>query len=191
MSNPNQGDWNKPTKALGFLRGTKDDILTFEADDEQQLTLHVDSAFAVHSEMKSQTGATFTLGKGSINSSSTKQKVNARSSTEAELIGIDYKLSMIILTKWFTEAQGHKVTLNVVYQDNTNTIKLAQNGKTSSGKRTHHFDIKCFYITDLIGRNEIMVEYCPTEDMVADYMTKPLTGTKFHKLRTIIMNYKD
>jgi hypothetical protein len=32
---------------------------------------------------------------------------------------------------------------------------------------TRHFHIKCFYITDLINRNEIQIKYCPTEDMIA------------------------
>jgi hypothetical protein len=36
--------------------------------------------------------------------------------------------------------------------------------------------IKYFYITDLIERKEIEVKYCPTDYMVADYMTKPITG---------------
>jgi hypothetical protein len=62
------------------------------------------------------------------------------------------------------------------------------NGKSSTGKRTRHLDIKYFYITDLIERKEINVEYCPTESMVADYMTKPMTGAKFNKFRRIIMN---
>ena len=30
-----------------------------------------------------------------------------------------------------------------------------------------------FYVTDLIEKDEVDIEYCATEDMVADYMTKP------------------
>jgi hypothetical protein len=41
------------------------------------------------------------------------------------------------------------VKLNIIYQDNTSTMKLERNGKESSGKRTRHFDIKYFYVTDL------------------------------------------
>jgi hypothetical protein len=56
------------------------------------------------------------------------------------------------------------------------------NGKASSRKRTRYFNIKYFYIAELIERKEIMMLYCPKESMVADYMMKPLTGAKFHKL---------
>ena len=49
-------------------------------------------------------------------------------------------------------------------------------------------DIKLFYITDLIDREEVQVRYCPTDDMIADYMSKPLVGAKFEKFRDLIMN---
>ena len=47
-------------------------------------------------------------------------------------------------------------------------MKLQKNGKIISGKRTRHFDIKLFYITDLISRDEITVVYCQNDDMIAD-----------------------
>ena len=56
------------------------------------------------------------------------------------------------------------------------------------GKRTRHFNFKYFYITDLIQRGEIQIEYCPTDAMIADYLTKPLVGAKFTYLRNKIMN---
>ena len=104
------------------------------------------------------------------------------------LIALDDIISKVLWTKRFVESQGFKVLLNVVYQDNTSTIKLAENGKASSGKRTRHFDIKYFYITDLIARDEVKIKHCPTEDMEADYMSKPTVGKKFSKFREIIMN---
>ena len=84
--------------------------------------------------------------------------------------------------------QDFKVKLNIIYQDNTSTMKLQNNGKLSAGKRTRHFDIKLFYISDLISRDEVEVRYCPTNDMIADYMTKPLVGTKLKRFRDLIMN---
>ena len=67
-------------------------------------------------------------------------------------------------------------------------MKLEANGKASSGKRTRHFNIKLFYITDLIKQKEVEIQYCPTDSMTGDYMTKPLTGAKFIKFRSQIMN---
>ena len=54
---PNQGDWKKLMKMLGFLMETLDDVLMLEADDTQTLTWHIDVAFAMHEDMKSHTGS--------------------------------------------------------------------------------------------------------------------------------------
>jgi hypothetical protein len=48
------------------------------------------------------------LGKGSMQSISTEQKVNSRSSTEAELISMDDVLSKVQWTKLFMQEQGHE-----------------------------------------------------------------------------------
>ena len=66
-------------------------------------------------------------------------------------------------------------------------MKLEANGKASLSKHTRHLEIKYFYITDLIQRNEVFIECCPTHAMIADYMTKPLTGAKFFHFRDYIM----
>ena len=111
----------------------------------------------------------------------------SRSSTEAELVGVDDVISKILWSKLFIEAQGFQVKTALIYRDNTSSMKLEQNGKSSSGKRTRHFHIKYFYITDLINRNEVQIEYCPTDAMVADYTTKPLVGTKFINFQNWIL----
>jgi hypothetical protein len=188
VKQPNEGDWKKLLKVMGYLKGTRELVLTLEADDCQTLTWYVDAAFAVHHDMKSQTGAVFTLRKGSVISDALKQKVNSRSSTESELIGVDDEVGKVLWTKRFLEWQEFKVRLNLVCQDNTSSMKLENNGKASSGKRTRHFHIKWFYVTDLIKRKELSVVYCHTDDMIGDFMTKPLVGAKFYKFRDLIMN---
>jgi hypothetical protein len=184
----NEGDWTKPLRVLGFLKGTIDDVLKLEADDTNTLTWYIDTAFAVQKDMKSHTGAMFTMGKGAIIGSSMKQKVNSRSSTESELIGVDDKISTVLWTKRFLEWQEFMVKLNIIYQDNTSTIKLERKGKESSGNRTRHFDIKEFYGTDLISRDEVEIEYCNTDEMLADYNTKPVVGRNFSLFRDRYIN---
>ena len=97
-------------------------------------------------------------------------------------------IAKIMKVKKFLEKQRFKVKVNRIFQDNTNTMNLQMNGKLSSGKRTRHFDIKLFYITDLISRDEVEVRYCPTDEMIGDYMSKPLVGATFLKFRDLIMN---
>ena len=84
-------------------------------------------------------------------------------------------------------AQGYGIVENLLLQDNKSLILLEQNGKSSSGKRTRHINIRYFFITDWVNMKEISIEWCPTKDMVADFMTKSLQGSHFKRLRDIIM----
>jgi hypothetical protein len=70
----------------------------------------------------------------------------------------------------------------VVKEDNRSTILLMKNGKLSSGKRTKHLDIRYFYIKDLIERGIIKEEHCMSDNMIADFFTKPLQGKRFQIL---------
>lgn len=81
VKDPNHQDWMKLVKLINYLKATKDEIVKMSADDTQTIKWYVDSSFAVHKDMRSHTGAIMTLGTGAIISDSTKQKVNARSST--------------------------------------------------------------------------------------------------------------
>jgi hypothetical protein len=110
---------------IRFLKCTKKDVLTLKADNSHVIKWHVDAAFAVHDDFKSHTGATMSLGSGAVTTGSTKQKVNTRSSTEAELIGLDDYISKVMRTRHFLDAQGYNVEDNIIYQDNCSTIQLA------------------------------------------------------------------
>ncbi len=182
---PNLNDWKKMMRLLRYINGTRNDKLILSADDLHVLKHYIDTSFAVHEDFKSHSGAGTTLGRGFPITGSRKQKLNTRSSTEAELVGDDDFATMILWTKLFMEAQGYEIKENILYQDNKSTILLAKNGKRSSSKRTRAINIRYFFLTDQIEKGNLTVEYCPTEGMVADYMTKPLQGKLWlaHKKR--------
>ena len=97
---------------------------------------------------------------------------------------------MILWTQLFLEAQGWIITKNIIYQDNKSAILLETNGKKSSGKRTRAINIRYFFITDHVEKGTVSIEYCPTDLMIGDYMTKPNQGRKFITFRKSIMNHK-
>ena len=183
-------DWSKLIRLLRFLYKTKDDVLELSIDNLSIIKWYVDAAFAVHGDMRSHTGAMMTLGKGAIQAISTKQKLNTRSSTEAEIVGGDDTLAQVMWTKKFVEAQGYPITQNIMYRDNQSAMKIEENGRSSVGKRSRHLDIRFFFITDLINKKEVQIEYCPTDHLVGDYMTKPLVGSKFREFRAQVMGWK-
>ncbi len=164
---------------LQFLRATKDDYLTLSANSLHNVRWWVDASYAVHPDMRSHTGGALSLGRGVIYGTSRRQRLNTKSSTEAELVGADDVLPQMLWTLYFLEAQGYKIDNNILYQDNKSSILLETNGRGSSGKRTRHINVRYFFIRDRVESKEIRIEYCPTGIMVADYFTKPLQGALF------------
>ena len=83
---PNEDNWRKLLRLMQYLINTTDMPLTLRADGTNIVKWWVDGYYAVHLEMRSQTGGTTSLGKGVIISTSIKQKMNMKRSTATELI---------------------------------------------------------------------------------------------------------
>ena len=161
--------------------------LTLGINDVRILKWMVDSSHAVHEDFKGHTGGCLSWGIGLPISVSQKQKLNSRSSTENEIIGVDDIMDKILWTRLFLQAQGVQVQENILYQDNQSSIKLETNGKWSSGKRTRAINIRYFFVTDNVEKDHLQIEFKPSEDMVADFLTKPLQGRKFEEFCAKLM----
>jgi hypothetical protein len=57
--------------------------------------------------------------------------------------------------------------------------------------RTKHINVRYFFIVDRIANKELELVYVPTAEMVADFMTKPLTGHQFEVLRSKLLGLRD
>ena len=122
---------------------------------------------------------------------STKQKLNTRSSTEAELVAADDFLAKVLWVRLFMADQGINLTENMVGQDNKSAIILEENGRASVGKRSRAMNIRYFAIKDSCDLGHIKIFHVPTDSMVGDFFTKPLQGEKFQKFRELILGMKN
>ena len=182
-------DWLKLRRILQYLNGTPALFLTLGADSLTKLNTWVDAAYAVHQDMRSHTGAAISMGTGAFTCKSTKQKLNTKSSTEAEVVGASDFLPTTIWARMFLGSQGYDITDNIFHQDNQSAMLLERNGRSSSGQKTRHIDIRYFFMKDRIVTEHINVVYCPTASMLADFFTKPLQGCLFHDFRSVILGY--
>ena len=91
---------------MKYLKDTKDIPLTLEADNSGCIRWWVNASFAVHPDMKIHPGAMMSMGQGAAISVSKKQKLNTKSSTESDLVGVDDYMPMIIWVEYFLDAQG-------------------------------------------------------------------------------------
>jgi hypothetical protein len=120
-------DENNLKRLLEYIKGTLDMDYRLGADDLTCLQSWVDSSDAVHSDMKSHTGGVTSFGTGGLLGKSTKQKLNTKSSTEAELVDASNYLPCALCTKVFMEAQGQTMSKCTLDQDNESVMKLEMN----------------------------------------------------------------
>jgi hypothetical protein len=123
-----------------------------------------------------------------IDGSAKGQRINTTSSTEAEVVGVHENMPSILWMRYFLEAQGYPLKLTKVHQDNLSGKQLETNKRASSSKRTRHMNIRYFFVADVQKRQHITIDYCPTDEMIGDFFTKPVGGSKFRRFRNIIMN---
>jgi len=96
-------------------------------------------------------------------------------------------MAQILWTRLFMKVQGIEVSDNILYQDNKSVILLEKNGCKSSSKRTKHIEVRYYYVADRIAKGDLAVVWCPTDKMIADFLTKPLQGRMFIQFRDALM----
>ena len=84
--------------------------------------------------------------------------------------------------------QGYGVNNNL-FQDNENAIRMEKYGLKSCGDKSRHINIRYFFIKNILHRKNISVKHCRSEEMIADNLTKPLQGSLFKRMISIIMGH--
>ena len=112
---PDEDDWKKLIRLLKYLRGTQFMRLMLSANRASlvrstnrstAVKWWVDASYAVHPNMRSHTGLVMSLGEGCVQGSSSKQKINTGSSTEAELVAVTDRMPNVLWTNYFLAGQG-------------------------------------------------------------------------------------
>jgi hypothetical protein len=186
-------DWNKMIRVLRYLRGTPKMGITINCSD-LQLVCHCDASYGVHADGRSHTGFVVYMGEhGSyVHAKSNKQKTGSTSSTDAEIIALVDSMKVCVwLKNVLTELDREPVDAVRVCQDNqSGMLMVSENSKCA---RSKHILTKINYAKDLIDSGIIKVQYLNTHEMSSDLLTKPLSGSVFHKHRSTIMgiHYND
>lgn len=183
---PTNSDMAKLKRVMKYLRGSLDLVMTYETNNMSVSKWSIDGSFAVHPDMRSHTGAILQIGKSTLYATSQWQKINTKSSTEAELVAVNDVLNQALWTRYFIQAQGYHSNESIIQQDNMSAILLEKNGRSS--KPTRHINVRYYWVSDVLKRKEARIVHCPTDDLVGDFYTKPLTGCKFKKFRNQILN---
>jgi hypothetical protein len=187
VKEPDEDDWGKLRRVMQYVKGTINMPLVLSAESMTMPKWWIDASYAVHDDCKGQSGGALSFGLGMALTFCRKQKLNVKSSTEAELVGVDDGLPLVLWTRHFLQEQGYNMKPSLIYQDNKSAMLLERNGKASSSKRTKHINVRYFFVKDKIAKGEIDLEHCPTEEMWADVLTKPRQGKAWIVFRSMLM----
>ena len=121
-------DWKKLRRLVQYIKCTLDMPLILGAERLDHFYTFIDVAYATNNDRKSHTGGCITFGRGAVHAKSSKQKLNAKSSTEGEIIGCSDYLSYPIWCTHYMQIQGEKKVSSHLFQDNKSAIRIEENG---------------------------------------------------------------
>ena len=165
-----------------YLKGTVNLSLQYRAKGGE-LIGYSDSDWANDLDNRhSTTGNIFIMSGGAISWISQKQTTVALSTVEAEYVALGSATQEAIwLQRLMSDLNIGQEKPTVIREDNQGAIAIAKH--PIGHKRTKHIDIKHHFIREAVHTGTIVLEYCPSNQMIADILTKPLPKPRFEQLR--------
>ncbi|KAG8483010.1 hypothetical protein CXB51_021928 [Gossypium anomalum] len=167
---PGEGHWTTVKNILKYLRRTKDTFLIYGGEEELSVKGYTDASFQIDKDdSRSQSGFVFCLNGGAMSSKSSKQSAVADSTTEAEYIAASEAAKRSGVVPSISDA----IELRC---DNNGAI--AQAKEPRSHQRSKHILRRYHLIREIIDRGDVEICRVPTDDNIADPLTKSLTQQK-------------
>jgi hypothetical protein len=176
-----EDDEVKLDRVLNYLAHTRDRKMVMKKGGIVDMEAYIDASFGSHVDGRSRTGIALMMCGVCVGAWSAKQKLNTKSSTEAEIVGLSDGLSHVIWMRELLLAQGYDLPPTKVHQDNQGVLSIMREGR-SPKHRTKHLNIRHFFARDRVNSGDITLNYCPTREMVADVLTKAVNGELFQYL---------
>lgn len=179
---------------LRYLKGTRDMGIKFSPapDTHGAIVLkgYVDSDWASDVATRRSTSAyLFTIGGGCVSWRSKLQPTVALSSAEAEYVAAAAATQEAVFLRRALADLGHvQPDPTILYEDNQGAIAMSEN--PVHRQRSKHIDVKHNFVREKVGSLEIKLVYVPTQDQLADMLTKPLAKIQLMRLRGRVMGYE-
>lgn len=181
-ASPTWVHWDGLKRILRYLRGTADYSLRIDADDVQVLKAYCDADWAGDRvDRKATSGVLMQLGRSTVAWRTLKQGTVALSTTEAEYCSMSEGAKLIVwLRKLLEELHCPQDSCTTMSGDNQGALVWSGDGI----RHAKHVSIRMNFVKGCVDQSLIKLVYCPTQDMVADILTKPLKRVAFEKCRT-------
>lgn len=193
LERPGMLHWEAASHVLRYLRGTVHLGITYDgklastvggAESSSFPISHCDADWAVDQSTRHLTTRyVFTLAGGALSWRSRLQPTVALSFTEAEYRANTEAGQEIVWLRNMLELMGSDgPNPTVLKSENLGAIHLTTKAQFHS--RTKHIEIQYHCIREVVHSGKVTLEHCPTENMVADLLTKPVGNPQFIHLRS-------
>lgn len=181
FSEPTDEQWTTVKRVLKCLKSTNDKMLCYRECDWLRLFAYSDADWVGDAtDQRSTTGYCVSLSENGplISWKTKKQPTVALSTCEAEYMALAATTQECLYLSQLLEHLDNCLydVQYLRFKDNQGTIALAKN--PFSRQRCKHIDIKHHFVRSTVNDCKVGLEYCPTDQMVADLMTKPATKAK-------------
>lgn len=182
VGNPSEEHWGCAKHLLRYLNGTRTLGLVYRKNETIDVDVYCDASYAESFDCKSITGVVTRLNGTAINWCSKHQSLVADSSSGAELIATAEAIRRIRWEKQILESLGVEFKDPIkVYEDNQAILHTLKS-QPSVSSRTKHYNVRYFVAREAMQNGEIELIYCPTEDMIADGLTKAPSSIMLDRL---------
>jgi hypothetical protein len=178
--------WNAAKRVVRYLKGTRTLQLRLGGKELANLVGFSDASYACCPDSGKSVGAyCFSLGDGVVSWAARKQKTVAQSTCDAEYIACSEAARECMWLRMLTaEIELPQANPTPVLTDNEAALALAKDPRFHA--RAKHINTRCHYIRECVDNGNLLVSYIPTNDNVADILTKPLAAPAFLRLRSYL-----
>jgi len=182
-SKPSEAHLTAVKRILRYLKGTLDITVKYKNSDKCEVLGYSDADYAGDvDDRHSTTGNLFLVSGGPVSWLSKKQSIVTLSTTEAEYVALSTATQEAVwIRKLLSDFGASLSQATTIMEDNQGAICLARNPVTHS--RSKHIDVHYHYISEALNDGIINLQYCPTHDMIADTLTKPMPKERFVMIR--------
>jgi hypothetical protein len=164
-----------------YLAGTVELALEFQG--KGQPVCYVDADYGGDAATRrSTTGYAFMLFGACVSWQSRLQRTVATSTTEAEYMAACTGTREALWMKILCADLGLPLTCVHMLCDNQACIKIIKNPISSA--KSKYIDIQHHFVRERVTKGEVGFEYCMTQNMLADVLTKPVSRVVLARLRS-------
>ena len=175
-SNPGMVHWDAVKRIYHYLLGSKDLWLMY-GGDMKVLVGYADADGSMAEDRCAVSGYAFIVDGGAVSWSTKHQEIVLLSMTESEYITATHAAKEALwLRSLIMQVFGPLTQATTLFSDNQLAIVLAKDHQYHP--RTKHIDIQFHFIRWVVEDGKIHLIFCPTDNMVADTLTKALPSPK-------------